>query len=259
MQDDNYNAGIVPSLIDVTLEPIPVQIMAAGAPVDPEYRKRPPEESYHVAMSPAKKVKHDSRRLITHDDIPFKSSQRSSPLIVGPDSVQMKAIQRMIVYLEESEEPDTLLEHYCKVAQQCEIRHQRRENKYMHLPGAIFEKLVESIGGTTFGRIYENSKAFRHDRLYELNLVADDTTVARPRQVVVPDLLQLAVGYGLHLAGMLDSNPPPSPNGTKSIQDVVQDAAKLLVDMNEHERQVFWQYMLDSPRWKESEEEYHEI
>jgi hypothetical protein len=33
----------------------------------------------------------------------------------------------------------------------------------------------------------------------------------------------------------------------------------ILVDVKEHDRQVLWQYMLGSPRWKESKQGNHDL
>ena len=265
--DDNN--GILAGLED--LPPIPAHILASGALIEADGYHEEDFEPIPVHSTPrclalstkkrslqsrgyeASKKKEfyewmGDRKLVHVSD----SSTVTGNVHVGPNSVQMKVVKRMIVFLQEqvkqSDNPHfrIWLEAICQVTSDCEMRHLRGENKYRHLPGSIFEKLVDHIGGESFGHIYHGARSFEHNRLKELNLLDEDPI--EPEDTTVPSVLEIAVGYGLHLAtthveprGQEVNGDTPSQQ--KDLHAMVRHGAKIVTNMNEEERGMFWQYM----------------
>ena len=197
----------------------------------------------HRVTPPTKKQKQQSQSE------PIKKTRRtrkpnkprSPPLVVGPDSEQMKMIERIMVYLEESKtEQQNVLDSFYHCKKECEIRHARREMRYLHLPGAIFEMFVEHIGGAAFLRIYKKSQTFDHPRQQQAAAFPSTANKAVPP----PNLLHIAVGYGMHLTQQqqLDS-------ADKGMEEMVKDGASAVLKMREEDRQVFWNHLLN---WKTS-------
>lgn len=210
---------------------------------------------------------------------------------VGPESIQMKAIKRLIVYLMESPEegaelvqprpqvgeaetpriavPLQRLEHCCSVVQHCFMGYHQHQHKYLHLPGSIFDDLVETWGGQDFARLYTASRAFQHDRLKKLNLqeesehhlmeeeieasVSEDLsqpeTEAEENKVLTPcssptnaeQLLAFAVSFGMHIASNRNAAAP-----IKVSPEVAQQAAVQIQKLNAWERQELWKQLAGS-------------
>ena len=262
------------------------------SPSPPKKRRKPttammPTTSYNssiIAMKPDKDAITSTPRISnrkTISGVPHtngsntarsSSSVRSTPrrlepqpLIVGADSHQMKVIQRIQVYLEESldEEDSSVLASFLRVLKTCQARHARGDSKYLHLPGAIFEKTVEQVGGIVFARIYHNAKHFDHPRLYELDLVTfhDTSNADEPSAIIgsnttdnnkcteTPNLLQIAIGYGIHLAKTRLNNNTNDNDSSKTpgnMETIVQEGAKVVMHMKDSERDHFWKTMVYS-------------
>jgi len=185
------------------------------------------------------------------------SHKKQSDSVIGPDSMQMMSIERMIVFLQETCDDKALIQKVQDAVEDCKNRHNKGEFKYMNLPGAIFERLVETVGGTDFWSMYKASQDFDHPRLHEMgigsvseagsvcssddlsNNVSQLTTSSAPG---LPNLLQVAVGYGFHLARL------HLMEGTESnMQDLLVNGTNVVLEMKEEERYLFWKYMLESP------------
>jgi hypothetical protein len=158
--------------------------------------------------------------------------------IVGPDSGQMNTIKRMRAYVDEME-ATAVVEIFGVVKRECEIRHERGERRYLHLPGAIFEGLVERLGGVATLRIYTNALTYiNHPSFVDLNVVDPEPVNDVSSSDPPPNLLEVAVGYGIHLAAGLSKDA-----GKIDIESVVHDGANAVMGMKDQERLIFWDYM----------------
>jgi hypothetical protein len=174
---------------------------------------------------------------------------------VGPDSTEMIAIKRMLIYLEETSSDVVLVRTFHKIVEDSEKRHAIGQAKYKHLPGAIFERLVEQVGGAVFGPIYKASRHFEHKRVKEMfpqesapgSLEYEDLTASG---IGMPNLLQVAVGYGFHLARMSMLNHGHDDT-CENIQELMESGAETALSMKDDERFLFWKYMIESPSVKD--------
>lgn len=199
---------------------------------------------------------HDDDSDYMDDDCEEVSTKRAkTAVVVGPDSWQMKVVNRMIVYLEEGSEykHSQLIECFHTVTAQCTALHAKGVHKYLHLPGAIFEEIVELTGGPVFLEIYNAAKTFHHPRLDELRcndqvLVSHDVTKLKAISTTMgyPNLLQVAVAYGFQLARMRTTNEgQDATDHNNAIKDTVEAGAQDVLDMSEEARMTFWKNNID--------------
>lgn len=214
-----------------------------------------------------------------------KRTKRSSMTVVGPKSTQMLSIKRMLIYLEETSDrssnadntvaADDSVEYLNKqvlaVVAECQARHVAGESKFMNLPGAIFERLVKEIGGPAFGRIYKASQDFHHPRIAAIEHAMEASAgnnetpgrcsqdldwkkkLSASAEVGRPNLLQVAVGYGFHLARLslmeekLQEKQHIAGVTKRSNKELFEKGAKFVLNMQEDEQVLFWKYMVESP------------
>lgn len=233
------------------LYPIPVQMLAAGSQIVPENDDGSTYVEDYSTTKNSQRSSSRKRRYMYNTEAPLKKVERNA--VVGPDSMQMKAIKRVLVYLEETVDEDPgLLSMVQEVTRQCEIRHRRGESKYQHLPGAIFEMLVDAVGGTTFGRLYSKSKNFHHSRIQSMGeepgqLVEKVELTSQSIGVQTPTrcILSTAVAYGLHLATLMKKEDDNAlGQDENSVEKIIQDGADAVSSMNEKDRQEFWEHFL---------------
>ena len=163
---------------------------------------------------------------------------------VGPDSWQMQTLYRMIIYLEETEgsENEQHAKTFRSVVAQFKALHRTGNPKYLHLPGAIFEEMVDRIGGPAFLRAYKAAKEFQHPRLHDI-FAENEIVVVGPHSTVrvidvtdgQPNLLQVSVAYGFNLANTMDSNESGA-----SIKEVLERGAHDVLNLDETARKSFW-------------------
>jgi hypothetical protein len=182
------------------------------------------------------------------------SKKNKANTVVGPDSTEMIAIKRMLIYLEETSSDVVLVRSFHKVVEDSEKHHAKGQAKYKHLPGAIFEGLIENVGGDVFGPIYKASRTFEHERVKALypqesasgSLEYEALTASG---IGMPNLLQVAVGYGFHLARMSMLNRGHDICG--DIEELMESGAETALNMKDDERFLFWKYMIDSQSVKD--------
>jgi hypothetical protein len=245
----------VNSLDDLEPNPVP-DLLAGGAPVDADGPPVPNGVQPDVVQSEEPSVSSDaedestpaaadrrSRRPREKSSTPHRKYQYTSP--VGPDSKQMMRVRRMLVYLEETggNEHERLAGELRASIHQCTIFHQRGVHKYGHLPGAIFEDLVERLDGPTVLKIWQNSANFAHPRVDEMShllLQADDP-------VPLPDgRLEDAVNLGFRLAynhltqthGLVDDS---------NVKEKLQKAAIAMRGMSDQECIDLWHVPINEP------------
>ena len=228
------------------IEAYGVQYLAAGSYVLPEG-----EDDVLLCMEESSVATQDSQggrsRKRRYAHMKFETVKKYD--LVGPKSVQMKVIKRIIDYLEDTNGEDPkLLPTVREVAKECERRHENRENKYRHLPGAIFEALVDTIGGPTFYRLYTKSEEFQNIRVFIKEEDEDDDSrqvavqVAPPSRSIgvqnSPDrsVLLTGVAYGFHQARTF-------LGGDKAaVEKAIQEGEYAVSRMNEEQRNEFWEH-----------------
>ena len=219
----------------------------------PEKQPRAPQHTFTCENASFTSVKPTQKRQKTkhsNEDGPSQCKKRRivaesmDEARVGPDSWQMKKLYRMIIYLEETEGSENA-QHakiFRAVVAQCDAFHRSGNAKYLHLPGAIFEEMVDRIGGPAFLQIWNESKTFEHPRLDDV-FPKNEIVVVGPHATVrvidvtdgQPNLLQVSVAYGFNLANTMDSNDRGA-----SIQEVLERGAHSVLNFDETARQSFW-------------------
>jgi hypothetical protein len=210
----------------------------------------PVSTTHHVPNTRKRKAQSSG----SNENCDSKKSKTDNVVGVGPDSTEMIAIKRMLIYLEETSSDVVLVRTFHKIVEDSEKRHAKGQAKYKHLPGAIFERLVEQVGGAVFGPIYKASRTFEHERVKEMypqelvtgSLDYEDLTASG---IGMPNLLQIAVGYGFHLARMSMLNH--GHDTCENIEDLMESGAETALNMKDDERFLFWKYMIESQSVKE--------
>jgi len=168
---------------------------------------------------------------------------------VGPDTWQMMVLYRMIVFLEQSPECEHAqhTEVFRTVVAKCKAQYGMGNQKYYHLPGAIFEEMVEIIGGPAFLQIYLAAKTFDHPRIEELSHDSELLVAGRDKLSAVsttagrPNLLQVSVAYGYHLS----QQSTAAGEGDRSLKEKVEQAANEILNLSEAARTEFWASKID--------------
>ena len=168
---------------------------------------------------------------------------------VGPDSWQMMVLYRMIVFLEQTPECEHAqhTEVFRTVVAKCKAQYGMGNQKYYHLPGAIFEEMVEIIGGPAFLQIYLAAKTFDHPRIEELSHDSELLVAGRNKLSAVsttagrPNLLQVSVAYGYHLS----QQSTAAGEGDRSLKEKVEQAANEILNLSEAARTEFWASKID--------------
>lgn len=182
------------------------------------------------------------------------SKKSKTDAVVGPDSTEMIAIKRMLIYLEQTSSDVALVRSFHNIVKESEKRHTKGQAKYKHLPGAIFERLIEQVGGEVFMPIYKASRTFEHEHINAIyqqesasgSLDYEDLTASG---IEMPNLLQVAVGYGFHLARMSMLNH--GHDTCEDIEELMESGAETALNMKDDERFLFWKYMVESQSVKE--------
>jgi hypothetical protein len=169
------------------------------------------------------------------------SFSNESKNLVGPDSWQMDVIYRINFYLDQDKHCPYSM--YSKTAQsvteKCTKLHFAGNIKFRHLPGAIFEQIVSDIGGSTFLSIYMAAKNLSYGRLRS----AHGTQVDIRDSNTSPNLIQLAVGYGFHMAQSITlggQNSSLDLNESKSLKKSVEQGARTVLEMSKQTQVQFW-------------------
>lgn len=163
---------------------------------------------------PTKRCKGSSSSEPSHDPIG----------IVGSDSPQMRAIDNILQSVRRYYSPKMYQEKVMPILADCSKRHERRERKFLHLPGAIFEALVELLGGTTFSQLYRESQQTR---------AVESVVTADPINTMGPWI----VGYRL-------SFRQSGSGSTTGIQHLVEDGTEAINKLREDEEMAAWNHML---------------
>ena len=245
--------------------PLPAVVLSKTVEVVPMVARRPiQQQTATTSVSTSRRTDAGTHKRTAHapadgTEEPSNKKLKTSG-VVGPDSEEMLVVERMMIYLEETCDNAQLVQTFRKVVKDCETGHAKGQVKYKHLPGAIFERLVEQVDGPTFKHIYQASRDFDHPRVREL--YPDDSTMVVPRSsldyqqltsssgIGMPNLLQVAVGYGFHLARMSMLNHA-DVDESATIQELMESGAETALNMKEDERFLFWKYMIESPMVKE--------
>ena len=162
---------------------------------------------------------------------------------VGHESWQMDVINRMLFYLDtETNCPHSMYGlQFHSIVERCSKLHLQGIFKYRHLPGAIFEQMVNTVGGSIFLSIYKAAKRLSYGRL---SSDAGVGAVARSNaQCVPPNLTQLAVGFGYCMARSISFKGRkicPDLINTQSIQYTAEIGAQTVLNMSEETRLSFW-------------------
>ncbi|GAX19515.1 hypothetical protein FisN_19Hh090 [Fistulifera solaris] len=243
-----------PDIIDLNdLSLLPAQILASGSQILPD---EDTDASTEVATSDESTHRSASRKRRKSSGFeasyPLKKVPKNA--LVGSDSVQMKPIKRMIHYLQETRDEDpNLYDTIYNVVQECELRHRRHENKYRHLPGAIFETLVETIGGPTFRRLYTLSKQFSGDGIHLNGKDADplatkvdssnNDTAEVPVHASIRSPLKTAFAYGFQkAAAMTKEDCARLKEDEESFEKASQECERTVSTMSDKQRNAFWDH-----------------
>lgn len=199
---------------EVTAPPPPVQVVMVPAPAQPT-----------AQVATLSNTKHRQTNGQTSDVEPSpKKRRRVSPNpadhpMVGEDSEQMKTIRRIVRHLEDEyagSSPDMVDKIHFTV-QECTKRHNCKQVKFLNLPGAIMEHLVETVGGTAFRAAYTAAKTTQED-------------------VPSPSLVQAALAYGFYMARAGIKGP--------NLDTVLEKAAEQVSSFGKLERAALYQEML---------------
>lgn len=246
-------------------EPIPYAISARGIPVEPENIKdskagvvcnAPTTDSTGKAMTtsssnpkqtrPPVKQKLQDKACATAKLVDIRDGDHSADPnnVVGPDSWQMDVINRMLYYLDcETNHPhSTYRKQIRDIKEVCTKRHIAGSLKYRHLPGAIFDQVVKTIGGSTFLSIYKAAKCLSYGRL------ESDSCVPVEKEGAPSNLIQFAVGYGYYMAKTTTHKRQkicPDMSKANGIQDTTEICAQTVLNMSDDSRLSFWnEYIL---------------
>lgn len=218
-------------------EPIPYHSLVRGAPIRPVDNRFAATETPCSTVAPATVRNHPAKQPpATKKKTPSPSSAFDST--VGMDSCQMGVVNKMMAYLDKlcdqgipyfnGEESTVLASSFRAIITLSKVYHQQDFIKYKNLPGAIFEEAVDVMKSSTFLMLFR---------------IATDgegslTTSTTPRANTV-SLIEIAVGYGIHLAKQqqLGSNEKIMD---VDIQTIVQTGTKDLLRMTHEERMAFW-------------------
>jgi hypothetical protein len=225
MMMDNAAAKPTPSKVDV-------KAIAQNAQDQPDQRGIWHAKDYDVRV---KKTNLD----VTYDEMCSKDPTK----FVGPNTWQMDVIHRMIFFLDRGSQEQYSLysQHFRTITQECTTHHMNGSLKHRHLPGAIFEQLVDAIGGSTFLSIYKEAKQLSFGHLQSGHAVIVDEAVP----IEPPSLIQIAVGYGYSLAMANSGNGPKvsgdvTQNESESVLRATEIGAQALIEMSSESRLSFW-------------------
>lgn len=109
-------------------------------------------------------VKKTRRRQ--EEEVPRKNNSYEK---VGPESERMKAIIRMVVYIQEHKFAPSLLSAVRDCIQSSLQAHLEGNAHVANLPGTIFERMVDIMSHSDFLWVFSASKTFEHARLVEMN------------------------------------------------------------------------------------------
>jgi hypothetical protein len=251
---------------------IPYQLMAAGVSVDADQHlltngltsKHDVRsmtdlfcESVQPKLSQQKKTqilannhknckKAGRKRKVAPVTAEIKPKSRRTEL-VGPDSWQMAVVFRMVVYLEETAVENESLEKIEKIhiaIDHCKANHAKRSPKYLHLPGAVFEELVNLLGGPEFLHLYKSAKNFHHPRLEEVrsrqlsatNIRLISKKIISNEMNATPNLIQIAIAYGWYLSTKKNMQTADSA----MVKDAFEQGSLLILQMSEETRANLW-------------------
>lgn len=230
-------------------EPIPYPLMARGVPVYIESKdtdgliihvERSARKTY-ATVAPAEsiaplKLEGDINRA---DD--YSGQAESNKAVVGPESWQMNVINRMLQYLDDEKgSPYSKYSiQFQATTTQCTKKHLDGNAKYRHLPGAIFEEIVQTIGGPAFLEIYKKAKTHSGNRFGRAAAVVNPSSETKTKEC--PSLVQVAVGYGFCLAKSLAADNRSSTSGdNNNIKHAVEHASQEVLQMSKSQCMQFW-------------------
>jgi hypothetical protein len=162
---------------------------------------------------------------------------------VGPDSWQMDVINRMLFYLDSATDcPYSIYRmQFHGIVEHCSKLHLQGAFKCRHLPGAIFEQIVNAVGGSIFLSIYKAAKRLPYGRLNSdaaVSAEACSSSICAP-----PNLMQLAVGYGYCMAQSITFKGRkicPDLIETQGIRYAAEIGAQTVLNMSKETRLSFW-------------------
>jgi hypothetical protein len=246
-------------------EPIPYSLLARGVPVHVDEisdKKVTSWEGVPVNTEPIASVaankKNLSRRVLEEDFLTAsKGSSRTDGSIdnepieksrwsksaIGPESWQMNVIKGMIKYLDEAKDGpySKYSTQFHEVTKICTKLHNERNNKFRHLPGAIFEEIVGLIGGEAFLEIYKNAtKTFSPTRRISKAVVVKPTSGKIDEATSLPSVLQVAVGYGFYMAQSFAPEGPNSNWDRATIKSAAENGVQTVLNMSDKDRLKFW-------------------
>jgi hypothetical protein len=254
-------------------EPIPYSLLARGVPVHVEaisdkkvtsWEGAPVNTEPIASLAANKKIlsrkgteedsltasKGSSRTFAVatgqpNDSIDNEPVEKSlwSKSAVGPESWQMNVIEGMIKYLDEAKDGpySNYSTQFHEVTKLCTKLHNERNNKFRHLPGAIFEEIVGLIGGEAFLEIYKKAtKTFLPTRRISKAGVIKPTPGKIEEATALPSVLQVAVGYGYYMSQSFASEGPNSNWDRASIKSAVENGAQTVMQMSDKDRLKFW-------------------
>ena len=169
---------------------------------------------------------------------------KDSTSIVGPESWQMDVINRMLFYLDcETNCPYSIYRfQFRSIVEQCTNLHvQGIQKKFRHLPGAIFEQMIDVVGGSIFLSIYNAAKRLQYGRLN--SGVGVETEIYAGQPFTSPSVMQLAVGYGYCMAQSSTFKERmicPDLIKTRGIKYIAEVGAQTVLNMSEETRSSFW-------------------
>jgi hypothetical protein len=123
----------------------------------------------------------------------------------------------------------------------CSKLHLKGTLKHRHLPGAIFENVVDAVGGSIFLSIYKAAKRLPYGRLKSDVGVSTEACTNSLR--TPPTLTQLAVGYGYCMAQSITfkgKNICPDTIKTQGVKYAAEIGAQAILSMNKETRLNFW-------------------
>jgi hypothetical protein len=230
-------------------EPIPYDLMARGVPVYTEYHDSDQDSDAIIRANksttkgayegPMASLKDESDMNSKADD--NQGQTKSNKAVVGPGSWQMNVIKGMLTYLDEvNDSPYSKYSiQFNMTTKLCTKKHLEGNDKYCHLPGSIFEEIVQTVGGPTFLEIYKNAKMYSRDRLSRAPVAGYQPSENKTNGC--PSLVQVAVGYGFCMAKSLANNKHKSASWDhNSITYAVDQGSQKVLQMSNSQRLKFW-------------------
>jgi hypothetical protein len=149
----------------------------------------------------------------------------------------------MVIYMEETKDCAYahLIGDFQSVIAKCTDLHLKGSYKHQHLPGVIFDELVDMVGGEAFLAVYQAAKTYQHPRV-ELLDCSKKKSPTPPTVTGINknnmDLMKVAIGYGFIMARA--ARESAHLIGDTTIQAMVEEGAQLVFDMTEAERLDFY-------------------